>query len=337
MPTTTRPPQTLEQQERKARFLKFDKLFYRLSEACNISILLKIIGSWIPIFGTLIATGPLAYFIFISDPLIYFFKALKRLTRLIGRNQQVEFEEEKNGKPHQWQTAADILTLVLSLSVVALFTIAVSLSLPGLTTLGWAIGICSLGIVTYFDYWWPEKLAHKKYIEAQEDSPHDKEQLNLLEKEYENLRFERQANLGTVISVALLLICGSAAVFAPPLLADVLLITSKIASIALGFLGCARLYHAYSTEEEILPAATLTLAPVGTTDGVVFVSLTDNPPLPAPALPPPSNTASSQPIVLSKKAPPLLFLSKPLPTGNDGEFLDPNASVQKQQYSPKSS
>lgn len=64
--------------------------------AANIGILIHALGAWIPLLALLSATGPLATLVLIADPLIYTFRALVRLTRLIGRNfSKVQFEEEK--------------------------------------------------------------------------------------------------------------------------------------------------------------------------------------------------------------------------------------------------
>jgi len=221
--------------------------FAFFSEAANIGIVIQMISKWWPPLMT-IGRGVFSSFVAIADPAIYFFKSLIRLTKIVGRAYfDVKFEEEKNGT-HKWQTQADIASL-------SFFTLAIPMFLgliitgPVGITVAWALALTGLSVVGYFDYFHQEKLAldtyNQKLQKFSDDIADDKKSSSSRElqhayRDYVAARNSKWLFVGLLVGLALLLLCGSAAVFAPPALVPLLFITSKVASGFLAFIACAR-------------------------------------------------------------------------------------------------
>src|SRR5690606_5047935 len=58
--------------------------------------------------------------------------------------------------------------------------------------------------------------------------------------EYQNVKNGKRLFMGLLVGLAVLLVCGSAAAFAPPALVPILFIASKIASAYLGTIAAGR-------------------------------------------------------------------------------------------------
>ena len=215
--------------------------FSIFAEVANIGIVLEIVARWLPTFAVLASSGPIAYLMLIADPLIYCFRASIRLARLIGRHVfHIAFEEEKHAtkKELKQQTIGDIASLVF-FSLAITFFLGVVAPPVGIT-LAWVMGLMGLGVVGYFDYFLPEKRAKIHFQSVKNEKKHTPEEFAFLQKQYVKKRNAMRLYMALLFGLALLLICGSAAAFAPPLLVPILLVTSKVASIFLGAIACGR-------------------------------------------------------------------------------------------------
>lgn len=254
------PNNNHQAKEKKTFWDRALTIFGILSEAANIGIVIEVVAKWWPPLLT-IGMGIFSQIVFFSDPTIYFFKALNRLTRLIGRKFfNIEFAEEKNGL-HPWQTAADILTLTLY-SLAIPFFIGAAATGPIGVTIGWSLGLCGLFVVGVVDYRFQKIKAEEEYSKAlavflekqqlvtEESSPELKAELIVLEatknKLYQDYSTKKTAYGlygALLLGLACLLICGSAALFSPPAVAPVLFIIAKVASAFLAGVAVARFYN----------------------------------------------------------------------------------------------
>src|SRR5688572_2963093 len=148
------PKNTLAADQKKSRWQKAVDYFGIASEASNIGIVIEIVGKWIPALAS-VGAGVLSSIAFFSDPLIYFFKSLIRVTRLVGGYLGVEFEEEKHGK-HRFQAIADVASLAF-FSVAIPFFLGVVITSPVGLTVAWALALTGLCVVGYFDYYHPAR------------------------------------------------------------------------------------------------------------------------------------------------------------------------------------
>lgn len=240
-------------------------IFGFLSEAANIGIVIEIVAKWWPALLTL-GHGLFSYIVFYSDPIIYFFKALYRVTRITGRKYfNISFEEEKNGV-HPWQTAGDILSLSLYVLAIPFFFGAV-ISGPIGITVGWSIAFCGLSVVAFFDYRYQTITAKQQYELAEanfmliapssEITPEltaqntaNEKKKSILYEEYKNKRNSYYSYLGLLFGLACLLICGSAALCVPAATASVLHIISKTASVYLAGIALVRFKNWLSSSQE---------------------------------------------------------------------------------------
>lgn len=216
-------------------------LFTFLAEAANIGIVLEIVARWLPGFAVLAASGAIAQLMLISDPLIYFFRALIRVTRLVGRTFfKVSFEEEKYATPSECKehTIGDLVSLSLFSLSIAFFLGAIAPPIG--ITLAWTIGLSGLSVAGYFDYYLPEQRSKSYFEKCSQNKFTNSNKLAELKQEYLEKRNSKQLFMALLLGLSLLLICGSAASFASPALAPVLTITSKLASIFLGSIACGR-------------------------------------------------------------------------------------------------
>ncbi|OGO92673.1 MAG: hypothetical protein A3F10_00505 [Coxiella sp. RIFCSPHIGHO2_12_FULL_42_15] len=221
------PPSTWDQTEGALGFF---------SEASNVGIIIQMAGRWIPPLLTAFS-GLFSTIAAISDPLIYFFKALIRALRIIGRHCfNVKFEAEKNGT-HPWQTYGDIFSLVMFSLSIPLF---LGIAGPVGVTLAWIFGLSGLSVVGYFDYSHQERLAKQKYLSVQKDSMVSSEEKHVIRCEYIAKRNSSYLFKGLLLGLFLLLICGSATAFAPPVIVPILIVISKMASVYLGGIAVAR-------------------------------------------------------------------------------------------------
>lgn len=214
-----------------------------LSEASNIGIVISIISKWCQSILTA-AGGFFSALIFYADPLIYCFKSLIRLTRIVARSVfNVKLDEEKIGQ-HKHQTAADIASLALFSFSIVLF-LGLLVAPPIGVTVAWCLALSGLSIIGHFDYAHQEKLAKERYEHLKHDlspnaSPEDRKQLQKALDDYNTKRTSKRLFYGLLIGLTLLLVCGSAAVFAPPALAPILYVVSKIASAYLAGIAIGR-------------------------------------------------------------------------------------------------
>ena len=226
------------------RILSWQKtvtIFTLLAEAANIGIVLEVAARWLPSFAALAASGPIAQLMIISDPLIYGFRALIRITRLIGRTFfKISFEEEKHATPSESKehTIGDLVSLSLFSLSIAFFLGAIAPPIG--VTLAWTMGLSGLAVAGYFDYYLPEQRSKAYFEKRNQNKSTTPQELAEAKNEYLKKKNSKRLFMALLVGLSLLLICGSASTFASPALAPALAVTSKLASIFLGGIACGR-------------------------------------------------------------------------------------------------
>lgn len=213
-----------------------------LAEIANVGILVEIIAKWIPRFAILAASSALRYLMAIADPLIYFFRASIRLARIIGRNVfHINFEEEEHDSPtfRKIRTVGDLISLTLFALAILTFAGFILTGPVGLT-LAWGLSLSGLVPIYYFDYLRPAKKSGEKYYRYANNKEITQEVKERLKENYVNKKNSMILYITLLTGLVLLLICGTAAAFAPPFLAPILFYTSKMASLLLGAIACGR-------------------------------------------------------------------------------------------------
>lgn len=161
-----------------------------LANIFNIGIFVHMVIPLLPLFLPVIILYKVKFVLtFITrfaDPLIYTCKSLNRLTRYIGRKNDVTFEEEHYGK-HEWQDKADLGTLFLFLTAIAAFFIPPSI-FPLQSLVGWTAGLTGISINLYFDEIHPAKKAKEAYL-SNSNPKEDKDEIhdNYKQHHYEGL------------------------------------------------------------------------------------------------------------------------------------------------------
>jgi hypothetical protein len=211
--------------------------FLNLSEASNIGILFSIIGDWWEPILT-VGSGIFARFIYYMDPLIYIFKSLVRITRVVGREAfGIQFEDELG--THKHQTKADLASLMLYGIAIGLFLAAP----PVGVTIAWCLAIAGLSITGHFDYAYQEKLAKQKYEAARDNNRVPLPEVMAAHKDYVLKRNSKRLFYGMLLGISLLLICGSAVAFAPPTIVPILFVVAKAASVYLAGIALSRVIN----------------------------------------------------------------------------------------------
>jgi len=222
---------------------RLPEIFAGCSEASNIGIVINMIGKWAPSILT-VGGGFLGGISHFADVLIYVFKALIRITKLIARMAfQIQFENEYIHQQKQ-KIICDLLSLA-SFSLAILAFSAVIASGPVAITLGWCFGLLGLAVVGYADYFLPKKQLEqelKELYQTQIKDPTniDVEQLFAKAATVKESQHAFKLYVGLLIGLSCLLICGSAAMFAPAAAASVLVIISKLASVYLAMIAVFR-------------------------------------------------------------------------------------------------
>lgn len=215
--------------------------FIILAEISNVGIIIEVIAHWSPIFAAMIAFGPVAYLTLIADPLIYFFRALIRLTRIIGTtffNMQFIDSIHLTPKERLQQTIGDVLSLVFFILSICFF--AGLMASPIGITIAWTMGLCGLMVVGYTDHHLPQKAAERHLKALKLSISPSKTDINEANAYNKGLRSAKHLYIALLLGLTLLLICGSAAAFAPIAVIPILLTISKIASIYLGIIAVSR-------------------------------------------------------------------------------------------------
>lgn len=222
---------------------RLPEIFAGCSEVSNLGIVINIVGKWAPAILT-VGGGFLGGIAHFADVLIYVFKALIRITKLIGRLAfQIQFDNEDLHQQKQ-KILCDLLSLA-SFSLAILAFAAVIASGPVGITLGWCFGLLGLAVVGHADYFLPKKQLEQELEElyqAQIQNPEniDVNQLFAKAATVKHSQNSFRLYVGLMIGLSCLLICGSAAMFAPAALASVLVIISKLASIYLAAIAVFR-------------------------------------------------------------------------------------------------
>lgn len=212
---------------KKSNWHKLNSILELFAQLANAGIVVHAVAQWIAAFAVLAATGFFSYLTLIADPLIYFFRALIRLTRICGRAFfGIEYHEEKYGT-HPRQTLGDIISLIFFTLAILTFT-GVLTSSPISMAIAWTFAICGLIPVAYFDHIVPLRNAEN----AMTTLPllHERE---AAKEYYQYFRNETLFYLTLIFGLALLLICGSLVPVVPPLLVPIFATTAKAASILL--------------------------------------------------------------------------------------------------------
>ncbi|MDR3478439.1 MAG: hypothetical protein P4M14_10455 [Gammaproteobacteria bacterium] len=215
--------------------------FNLLAELSNVGIFYKVVASWLPFIQAL---GPvLGTIAGIADPMIYFFRSLIRVTRVVGREYfDITFDEEEKGR-HKWQTRADLASLALFSLAIPLFFGLIIASPVGITV-AWALAISGLGVSAYFDYAYPAKCAKNHYLDTLANGGSQQE-IDDAYDEYQTKKTSKRFFFALVFSISLLVLCTSAAVFAPPAIVPILFLLSKTASACLALIAVGRFRNAH--------------------------------------------------------------------------------------------
>lgn len=222
----------------KSWWQKLVNFLAMMSEAANIGIVIEMISKWLPVLHT-VAGGIFPIISALADVLIYGFKELIQFVRFIGREFfNVQFEEEKFGR-HKWQRIGNFLCLSLFMLAILAF-LGVLVSSPFGLTLAWSLALGGLSVVGYFDYYNQTRLAERKWQENCKTYGPESIQSKNAHQQFIAQQNSYRLFMALLVGLACLLICGSAAVFAPPALVPVLFIISKIASGYLGIIAVSR-------------------------------------------------------------------------------------------------
>jgi hypothetical protein len=232
--------QSMGSTQQNARNKKWQKASEGLgvaAEVANVGIGIEVVGKLIP--GVVAAAGgALSFVAFITDPLIYFFRACVRLTRVVGRKYfGITFEEEKDGQ-HKHQTAADIACIALFCTAIPLL-LGVAAAIG--STVGWALAIAAVAINCHVDYGNQAKTAKEKYEALKADPATSPSTLAEAKKDHESKKKSYHYLIAVIVGLAFLFICGTAAVFAPPALVPILFFAAKAASAYLALINVARI------------------------------------------------------------------------------------------------
>jgi|GEM_PF-5645690 len=215
------------------RWQKLVDFFSAAAEASNVGIVLQTAGQWVPAIAGIFAINPLSYLILIPERLIYFFRALAALTKVVGRTFfNIRFREEKI-KSHPLQTVGDLLCVACFALAVAFFVGAL-VAPPLNITLAWLMGLAGMGCSSYFNYRWPEKQAKLRYEDLGTDESY---------QEYKKLSAARHWYMCALAGVSVLLLCGSAVAMVSPTAATVLTLISNTASLFLIGVAALRFRH----------------------------------------------------------------------------------------------
>jgi hypothetical protein len=220
--------------------------FNLMAELSNVGIFYKVVSSWLPFIQAL---GPILGLIAgIADPMIYFFRSLIRVTRIVGREYfDITFDEEEKGK-HKWQTHGDLASLGFFALAIPLFFGLIIASPVGITV-AWGLAIAGLAVSAYFDYAYPARCAKKHFIDTLAAGAPQLE-VDQAYEEYQTKKIAKRFFFALVFSISLLVLCTSAAAFAPPMIVPALFILSKIASICLALIAVGRFSNAYQKKIE---------------------------------------------------------------------------------------
>lgn len=222
------------------------------AEVANVGIVLVSLSRWFPRITFLLLIPEVAFMILVADPMIYFFRALIRLTRIIGRECfGVKFVEEELGS-HPLQTLGDLAALCFFSLAVALF-LGSLIAPPIGITIAWAMGLGGLCVVGYFDYSWPATLAYAECERLANDPEASQEVKDTAEQDYQAKLNSKRLFMALLLGLSLLLLCGSALAFAPVAIAPILLITSKVASLFLTCIACGRFFNWCFSSPDVKP------------------------------------------------------------------------------------
>jgi hypothetical protein len=224
-----------------------------MAEVSNFGIFIKVVSAWIPAIQAL-GAGAIGMMAAFTDPMIYFFRSLIRVTRVVGREFfGIVLDDEENGA-HKHQTKADIVSLILFSLAIPLFFGLIIASPIGITV-AWGLAISGLGVAGYFDYAYPAKRAKEKYEALKIDPAASPQDVANALKDFEIKQTAKRFFFSLIFGVGLLVLCTSAAVFAPPMIIPALFILSKVASALLGLIAVGRFVNSRRAKEADLKAA----------------------------------------------------------------------------------
>jgi len=136
--------------------------FNTAAELSNFGIAVEIISKILGSYFVIISIPNLLWVAAVSDLLIYFFRGLGRLTRLIGRQFNAPFEEEELGA-HPRQNMADISIMALFSLTIISFVLAMSIC-PPMVFAAWAFGLSGVSIIYVVDYCHKENCAREDFL-----------------------------------------------------------------------------------------------------------------------------------------------------------------------------
>ncbi|MDR3476753.1 MAG: hypothetical protein P4M14_01815 [Gammaproteobacteria bacterium] len=223
------------------------------AEVSNFGIFFQVVSAWLP-FIQAMGAGVIGMMAAFTDPMIYFFRSLIRVTRVVGREFfGITLDDEENGA-HKHQTAADIASMILFSIAIPLFFGLIIASPVGITV-AWGLAISGLGVAGYFDYAYPARMAKEKYENLKNDENANPQDVANALKDFEIKQTAKRFFFSLIFSVGLLVICTSAAVFAPPMIVPALFILSKVASALLGLIAVGRFVNSRRSKEAEMKAA----------------------------------------------------------------------------------
>jgi hypothetical protein len=229
------------------------------ADLSNIGIVIHLISTWVPRLAFLASSSVIAFTALIADPLIYFFRSLTRLTRLIGRHYfGIAFREEEINL-HAYQSVGDIFSLTFFSSAAVIFALVAAgiAASPVFSTIGWVLGLSGLSIVVYFDYYYAQKKAEENLNLLCDHKGIKRKDVRAAEDEYNYRKYAARLMISLVAMLSLALICGSAIAFAPLAVVPALTIIAKITSAVLVPITAGRLINFFSRKPYTSPLASL--------------------------------------------------------------------------------
>lgn len=194
-----------------------------MADAANTGYLFDALSKWFVALGALAGLGQLI------EMLILAFRSLVRLTKIVGRSIGVAFPGDHGPKPDRSQIASDLASVTCFLLALILFS-GILIPPPINFTVAWAVGLVGFAIVNYSDFKRPENKAQEKHERLLQQGS-AQENIEAARIAFTQRRAEWRSHTATLIGLTLMLLCGTAALFAPPLLAPVLLFIAQAASI----------------------------------------------------------------------------------------------------------
>lgn len=213
--------------------------FNACAEVANTGIGIKIVENWFPVLHSLLG-GADAIIEANADPLIYFFRFLTRVVRVIGREYfHIVLDEEEKDRAHPHLTRGDIISGAFLMCSVPFFFLS-----PMLVLVGWGIAMAGMWTMFHYDYVYPAQKAFIDYRNARNEG-HSHAEVETAYHDYKTLEVSRNFYFVTLLSVMLLAITHAAIPVAPLIIVPVLTFISTLAGSMAALALVTRLYNQF--------------------------------------------------------------------------------------------